>query len=709
MATKTLIGNKELDKLKAEADALKADLERRSKGIPDPKEKTEQFDNQLVSHVRTVWEKAKWEKNTYHDQMIANLRQKRGEYDPQKVIDILKLGSDIFMKNTNAKCRSGLDMLKEVYFQPGEKCFALEPSRIPELTPELEKQAGMTFLAEVTKFFQQMAVSGMQQQPDPTMMNAIMTEALPKFKKDFRILVQDLAIEKAKLMEDKIDDQFREGDFYDALADFLADLITLKAGFIKRDDYQKKIVPRIQQDPMSGKGKVVYEEKIIPHWYAPSPFDMFPFPGATDIQKGGLVELHRYYRTDIQGMIGLPGFDEEAIREILNQYSDKGLHEWSWDARDVERARAEGREVSQYYDWDTLDCIEVNDCVQGKILLDWAGKKKPEKSQQELFGKEIDPDFDYNVRIYCISRWILKVSINENPTGRKPYYKESYVSEKGTFWGDGVPETISDAQALGNSAVRALQNNIAIASGPQVALDVESLDPADKQHSGKMWAWKVWRFLKNTFSSKTEGFMQFFQPQMHAAELISVYDKAVKIMDEHSGIAGWTHGDPNVGGAGNTLGGLSMFMGQQNRGIRSVAMEIDRHVIVQAVTDQFYDNFELEEAEEYIGDMKIVAKGSSWLIARETQALRLGELIRDTNNPTDLGITGVEGRRYLLRERAKNIHVDANKAFPDEDRVKQFPSQTGGAVPGEKPPATDVAGNETRGGDFKQAQPGQLS
>ncbi len=645
---------------------------------------TEQMASGLAAHVRTAWERAKLEKTKFNTQMIANLLQKRGEYDVGKLADIKQLGSDLFMMITDVKCRTALAMLKEVYFQSGEKPFSIEPTPLPKLSPQAEKLAEVAFMSEMNKFMTQMAMQGQ----DPMVMQQVMMEALPKFKQQYKTIIMDISKEKSTMMEMKIEDQLFEGEFYKSLAECLADIVSLKAGFIKGPIYRKKKTLDISEG-IDGRGEVRVEDETIPTWDAPSPFDIFPMPGATGINNGGLFERLFYRRTDLQDMIGLPGFDEVAIRDILRTFTDRGWHEWTWNEQ--ERIEAEGRESAQYYMWDKIECLEYHDAVPGRLIIQWAGKTDDEAKEQEILGKLIDPDFDYNVQTWLIDKWILAVRINDNPLGLKPYYKASYVEEKGSFWGRGLPETIPDAQSLANSAIRALQNNVGLASGPQIAFNKEDLAP--DQDASRIWPWKIWKFIKGTFSSQTEPFMQFYQASMHASELITVYDKAAKIADEHCGIMGVAHGDPNVGGAGNTASGLSMFMGQQNRGIREVALVVDTNIISPVVTAIYYENYNLEDAVEYIGDVKIKAKGSSWLMLREQQALRLNDFLRATANPIDAPLMGLEGRKYGLKEAAKNLHLEADKLIPDQNEMKTLPGMA--PPPGEQ--QLDEAGNPIQG------------
>lgn len=669
---------------------------------------SESLKQTLHGKVRSDWEKAKNDKRDVQTQMIDNLLQKRGEYDPTKLSQIKELGSDIYMLITDVKCRTALAMLREIYANEGEKPWSIEPTPIPKLSPAMERLAEMTFMRQVESFLQQMGITTVDQQPD--MVDEMINEALPKFKKEFKAVQKEIADEKAEQMMQKIEDQLVEGGFYKALMSCLDDLVTLKAGFLKGPVYRKKKMLTIEEDPSTGKGKRKIVEEIRPEWDSPSAFDMFPLPGVTEINKGGVIELLRYTRTDLQGMIGLDGFDEVAIREVLNNFSSKGLHQWTWDADEIQRAEAQGRETSQYYDWDTIDCLEYHNSIPGRFILEWAGIQVPQGAKSGKFmGYEVDPDFDYECVVWVIDRWILKVSINEDPLGKKNYYKASYVEEKGAFWGRGVPETMTDGQQLANSVMRALQNNIGIASGPQVGIDSESLAPG--VDPDRMWPWKIWRFLRQAFSSKTEPFMQFFQPQMHVQELVQAYDRASKICDEHSAIAGFTHGDRNIQGAGNTVSGFALFAGMQNRGIKDVALTVDMAIVQPALEALYYENYDLDENLDFIGDVKIRARGSGYVLMKETEAIRRNDFLRATANPTDMQMMGEEGRRQALYETAKDIFPNPSKIVPPADLVKPIPmmptGKAGGMPNAPGPTTVDQAGLPAQGVENK-LQPGPV-
>ena len=685
----------------AEIDLKEKQEAEHKKALAETSKVSEVLLDNLASHIRNAWEKAVWDKQPIQDQMIANLNQVRGIYPPDKLTAIKELGSEIYPLITAVKCRAAIAVMRKVF---KEKPWALEPTPVPSLTPDLERTAEMTMMGEVNNWYAQLIMSGDGANVDPIKIQQQITEMLPKFKKKFVALQKELAKEKAEMMEDKIQDQLVEGGFYKALNDAVEDLTKLKACFLKKT-YRKNKVRTLTPNE-KGKAVVGLKEEIIPMWDAPSPFDIFPLPGVSDINTGGLIERLRYKRTDIQGMIGLPGFDEKALREVLAHYREKGLHEWTWSTRDIERKKAEGVEVSQYYDWDDIECLQFNDAVSGQLLLDWAQTKVAEgKTTADLFGREIDKDFDYNVTAWLIDRWILKVSINEDPLGLKPYYKSSYISEKGSFWGQGLPEAITDCQQMCCQSARAIQNNVGIASGPQVAFDLSTLPPGTPVPT-KLVPWRIWGFIRKLFQTGEQKLLEFYQPNMHAQELVQVYKTFLQDADSRSGVMGATHGDRSVSGAGNTASGFSMFLGTQSVGIEDIMGELDEHIIQPAIEGLYWDNYDLHDALDYIGDAKIVARGSQIVLAKQQEAIRLTEFMRSTANPIDAQIQGMEGRRYLQRETAKRMHLDPDKLIPEEDMLKPLPGAEKGQAPAPGEQRLDAAGNPVQGVETRMVPTG---
>ncbi len=644
----------------------------------------DQLRTELASYVRDAWFSAKKAKESVTRQMLMNLRQSNGEYEADKLVDIRAMGfSDVFMNITSAKNRSAIAWIKDILFQPGASPWDIEPTPIPKLTPESEAMAVQIFTQEAQAFMMNLTQSAPAM--NPMMVGNMLQGLLPEFKNQFKKVILDIAQEKAGQMKLKIEDQFVEGHYYEALNDMLYNVVVLKAGFLKGPILRKKKIRKLIVDPKTRRASTGTAEEIIPEYDSRSPFDIFPGPGATNVNDAYLIDRLTMTRMEIQNLIGLPGFDEVAIRDVLKELEQGGLHEWTWDEQ--ERLEAEGRDTSTYYEWDKIDCLEFWGAVPGRLLRDWGMKESDVP----------DTDLDYNICAWLIGNHVLKVMLNPDPLGNKPYYKASFVEVPGSFWGIGLPETIADAQTVCNAVARAIVNNVGIGSGPQIELNVDRLAPGE---SDQIWPWRVWKVNKDMMSSGPA--MQFYQPTNIGAELIAVYNAFSKIADEHCGVPAYAHGDPQVGGGGNTASGLSMLMTQAARGIKAVIKTIDDKVIEPSVENQYFFNYDVEEAVEYIGDVKIVAKGSSSLLAKEQKALRLNEFAKSTANPIDFQIMGLEGRRYILKENAKSLDLETDKAVPDQPfRMAPTPAQA--PPPGAQ--TLDVAGNPAQGAGTELFKP----
>ena len=61
----------------------------------------------LAGHVRKVWETNKRVKQNVEDRMLRSLRQRRGEYSPEKLQQIREQGgSEVYMMISSAKARA---------------------------------------------------------------------------------------------------------------------------------------------------------------------------------------------------------------------------------------------------------------------------------------------------------------------------------------------------------------------------------------------------------------------------------------------------------------------------------------------------------------------------------------------------------------------------------------------------------------------------
>jgi len=546
----------------------------------------------LSQHIRMCWDAAKIAKKPIEDKMLMALRQRNGEYEPEKLNQIRQQGgSEIYMMITEVKCRAAESWLRDILLDSGTPPWDIVPTPIPDLSPLQRQEIQDIFASEVLTMLQ-------ETQQAPT--KEEMQQLKEMVSQDYRFKILQDAQNRADKMKLKIEDQFAQGG-----------------------------------------------------WERVDPFRIYPEPGITRIEEGYIFEHHPLSRTDLSDLIGVPGYDEDAIRTILNEGSGP-----SWINEDVELIKNE--EERKYYSYmrptDVFDALEFWGKVSGKMLREWGltEEEVPDEAQE------------YDANVWMIGNYVIKAVLNYDPLGQKPYCKTSFIKCPGAFWGKGIPEIIEDIQNVCNAAARALVNNMGIASGPQVEVNLERIPP--NEDITQMSPWKIWQVTNDPVGSSAPA-VRFTQPEDNASTLVAVYDKFARLADDHSGIPAYLYGDLNVQGAGRTSSGLSMLMGAAGKGIRQVVGHIDQDVTKPIVQRQFVYNMRYDEDEAIKGDVQVIARGAVNLAVKETVNVRRIEFLNATANPIDIEILGKDGRAAILREVAKGLQMPVDEVIPSREKL----------------------------------------
>jgi len=121
--------------------------------------------------------------------------------------------------------------------------------------------------------------------------------------------------------------------------------------------------------PLSGKMRLVVEDKIIAEYERVSSLDIYPAPDSNGMDDGYLIKKTAYTGTQLSSLIDVPGFSEPALRAVLQEYGKGGLKEWT--GIETERAEAENKDPAVAWDSTKIDCLVFYGDVQGKDLRDW--------------------------------------------------------------------------------------------------------------------------------------------------------------------------------------------------------------------------------------------------------------------------------------------------------------------------------------------------
>ena len=598
----------------------------------------------LAGYIRTQFEMMKNHRNSqsgWSERLSEALRTFNGVYSADKLAEIKRFGgSEIYARISAAKCRGASSLLRDVYLQ-SDRPWGLDPGPDPAIPPNIMQSIQQLLKVEVATMEQ----GG--QQVDPTAMrdrlNMLMTAARQAAKKK--------SAAQAKIAEDKIDEYLVEGGFYKALAEFIADLPIFPFACIKGPVV--RIVPSLNWE----NGTAISTPRPRMFWERVSPFDIWWTPGAGDIENASIIERSRLSRADLNDLLDLPGYDQAEIRAVLDEYGRGGLSD-NWDATDSERAVNESRENPLMNHSGMITCLEFNGNVQGRMLL-----------EQGMDAKFIPDGLrDYMVQAWLIGQHVIKVQLSPSPRKRHNYFITSFEKMPGTPVGNGLTDIIADLQEGANSTLRALMNNMAIASGPQVMVNDSKL--AAGEDADDMYPWKRWHFEDDPINGTSQVPISFFQPNSIAQELLAVYDKINGMADDMSAIPRYLQGQ-SAGGAGRTSSGLAMLMGNASKILQAVAANIDRDVFDPLLT-ALYDIIMMTDNSGLLtGEESVRVMGVTVAIQRETQRSRQLEFLQITANPIDTAIMGPEGRAQVLRTVSEGIGMPGAEIVPSDDVLKE--------------------------------------
>jgi hypothetical protein len=590
----------------------------------------------LASHIHKRMTEMRNFRNTegIGERLIEALRTYKGQYSPQKLSEIKKFqGSEVYARITATKCRGATALLRDVYLGP-ERPWAIEPTPVPTVPNNIEKEIQQLVSVEVATL--QQAGQQIDQQ--------MISDRVAMLRRAAERASKKQAMEEAQRTTQQMDDMLVEGNFYDAFAEFLINLPIFPFACIKGP------VVRQQQQLKWVNGQPQMQNAPKMFWYNVSPFDLYWSPGAANPHQAEFIERIRLTREDLLSVRNLPGYDSGAIDQVLERFSETGLRDW-WDVTDMERARLEDREKWPRTSSGLIDTAEYHGSVQGSTLIDW-GMPTDEIT---------DPLQEYRVQAWMIDRFIIKVQLNPTPMQRPPYYLSNFEKVPGTMMGYGLPDLLEDIQSIGNATARALVNNLSIASGPQVVINDEVLAPGE---TDDMYPWKRWHGRWDPMVTGTSKPFDFFQPNSNAQELLGVFERFTQMGDEVSAIPRYMMGNEKVGGAGRTASGLAMLMGNAAKTLQNIAANIDRD-IWKPMLNELYDLCMLTMPGMFRGDEQIAVKGVNYAVKREQDRMRQLEFLQITANPIDQAIIGPMGRATILRSVSQNLGLEHEKVVPD--------------------------------------------
>lgn len=584
----------------------------------------------LADYVRKKFDDAvQHKRNTgIEERLLRNLRANNCEYQPDEKL-LLGPYNDVYIGVSALKARAAESWLTDIILNNIDKPWTLDPTPDPDLPEDQRERAVDMLLTEL---------------PDIQSIDALRDRARELKSAYSKIAFAD-AEKATKRMETKIEDQMVEGDWTQEFAKFIADVTAYPAAFMRGPIVVGRTVGAWNGD------KYVAKNVSIPTVRTISPFDAFPSANSVNTQDGdGFCERARYGAGQLYSLIHVDGFNAGNIRQVLDTYPTGYKHDLIGD---VERDTLEKKNSEGIVQENTIpgeyETVIFNGKVPGKLL-----------AEHGIIVK--DTQNTYECEIWLVGTYVIRAILNPNPTGARPIFGTSYRKIAGSFWGQSVICVTYDINRVCNAAARSLVRNMGYASGPIGEVVAERVsevsDPTDIRPYRVV-------LVGPDLSGTGAPAYKFYNVQSIATDIMNVINQYMKYADDLSGVPSYVLGNPQVAGAGRTLGGLSMLMGNAAKGIKNVQLNIDRDVISGVITGFYIFNMVTSDDDSIKADCKVRARGATGLLQKELAQTRTVEILQLLTPYIENWDTLPNGIKVMLREVLKSTGLPVDDIIPN--------------------------------------------
>lgn len=578
----------------------------------------------LADFVKKQFERAKSHRANIgiDNRLSRNLYAYKCEYSPEQ-LQLVDPDAQIFIGISALKARAGQAWLRDIILNNIDKPWMLTPTPVPEL-PE--------YMAERVVDLLVMELSQLGSMED-----------IRERAKQLKTVALDEAREEAdkatKKMEMVIDDQMAQNSFRKSFTQLIEDITVFPGCFIRGPFLTNKKVATWKNNTYSAKMEQIPDCRVI------NPFDAYPSPSSTNANDGEFfIERAKLAHDKMYAMIGVDSFDETNIRRALAEYCEGyGLD----IPTDSTRESLEEKAQDSVQEGSEIDTLIYNGLVPGKFLIE----------HKVLVP---DPQKHYEAEIWVSGDYVIRATLNPEITDERLIYSTSYIKGQRSPWGQSVIDLVYDVERVCNASARSLAKNMAFAAGPIMEADAGRIegDPRD------LHPYKVFLVTPDLTGNNGPA-IRFNKVDSIAEQLMGIFERFSKVADDLSGIPAYVLGNPQVAGAGRTMGGLSMLMGNAAKGIKNVQLNIDRDIISPLIRGFYSYNMLTHPDESIKADAQIIASGATGLLQRELSQARLVEILQLLAPFIPVWETMPNGLKVLLREVLKQTGLPVDQIIED--------------------------------------------
>ena len=540
---------------------------------------------------------------------LRDLRQYKGQYDPEVETAIGPNRSKAFVRKTRVKIKTADSRVMDLLFPAGsDKNWDIDSTPVPSLPEEIE--------ADITG---KLARANGGQAPSGDVLQ--------------RALI-GVAKQRAKKMGKVIEDQLTDIRYRAICKQVVHSGHLYGTGILKGPLIEKKV--RVKFVKEGGSWRSISEEYIVPFVDFVPLWRFYPDMNAARLDQCRYVyERHSMTRAEMIALAQRRTFKREAILDYV-------------------RGNPNGFTRKRYFD-NELKVMGDRHANQGATLgqyevlerWGWLTGEELRQAGVEIPEDRIDEDYFSNVWLLPDGN-VIKAVMQPINGVTWPYHLYYCDQDETSIFAEGFATILRDDQAMINAATRMTLDNAAITAGGMLEVDPNLLHPLTKPD--EMFPWKVWLRNSNAPGSQAVRPIQMPNGQNTTMPLIQLFETNA---DEVSAIPRYMTGENVSSGAAGTAAGMSMLMGAVNIVIKDLITNWDEGVTTPFVTGLYRWNMQFNSDEEIKGDFDVKARGTASLIAKEVRARQLNEFAAMTANPIDAP--------FIKRHRLNLLRAEANE------------------------------------------------
>ncbi len=446
----------------------------------------------------------------------------------------------------------------------------------------------------------------------------------------------------SRRMEKLIHDQIDESNGSSEIRNALLEASLLGTGIVKGPFNFNKVLNNWTTDA-DGNRTYTPTEVRVPRIEFVSCWDFYPDPAATNIDECEfVVHRHKMNRSQLRQLRSMPYFDEEAIRECLQEgpnYVEKPYESRLKDDYEADASYNPNFEVLEY--WGIMDAEYARE----------VGIELPDS---------IDDLDEVQINAWVCGDSLLRAVINPFTPARIPYHSFPYERNPYSFFGIGVAENMDDSQQIMNGHARMAIDNLALAGS--LVFDVDESALVGGQ-SMEVYPGKVFRRQAGMPGQSIYG-LKF--PNT-APENMMMFDRFRQLADEQTGIPSYSHGQTGVQSMTRTASGMSMLLGASSLNIKTVVKNLDDFLLKPLGESYFQWNMQFFEGGlDVMGDLEVKATGTNSLMQKEVRSQRLTMFLQTAQSPAIAPFVKIS---KLVSELAYSLDLDPDEILNDPEEA----------------------------------------